>query len=601
MSKKTGNEIPQKNKTKSASKFDKKNELLIISLSFAASFTFFFFSPMDIFLGNQKEFVVSFGHVAIPLLITSLIAAALLILIQNIFLKIQKQIYILISRFVFGITLAAYIQSLFLNSKMAAITGDDARYSDNRLTVVVNLVIYVALIFLPPVLSALAEKFPEKKFFNFGKGMIIPYVSILIFGMQLAGTGSSMLTADFDKYKKTYTSYLSYEPAMSLSQDENIVVFLVDRLDGLWMDNIIEEYPDVKDKFEGFTFYQNNISHNTNTFPSVAQMLTNCRYQGTEWADYVSKAWEGDTVAKNLKENGYSVNLLIDNLTTYSSVAQLDGQCDNILSCSPEDVKFNYIGKGGIIPTMSLLSLSKLSPYICKSLVTVGFGANLSADFVTYSKPMDDMMPMAVGIESDLKYNDYIRSHEFNAESGQKTFSYIHLNGAHDSSDKLTALYDSSIPTDRWSTARGDFEILFYYFDQMKKLGIYDNSTIIVLGDHGRAPFEIEIDGKDGIESAITTALLIKPKNSEGKSLEFDRESELSNDFFPASILEYAGIDHEKFGCSFNDVINGDLHPERYFQTYDFGGYGRVIYKTLYKITGDARDFDNWEAQEDHE
>lgn len=135
----------------------------------------------------------------------------------------------------------------------------------------------------------------------------------------------------------------------------------------------------------------------------------------------------------------------------------------------------------------------------------------------------------------------------------------------------------------------------------MKKLGIYDNSTIIVLGDHGRAPFEIEREGKDGIESAITTALLVKPKNASAEPLKFDRESELSNDFFPASILEYAGIDHEKFGCSFNDVINGDLHPERYFQTYDFGGYGRVIYKTLYKVTGDARNFDNWEAQEEHE
>lgn len=598
---KTGNQIQEKNKTKTSSKLNKKNELLIILLSFAASFTFFFFSPVDIFLGNQKEFVVSFGHVAVPLLITSLISAALLILIQNIFLMIHKKAYIVISRLIFGITLAAYIQSLFLNSKMAAITGDDARYSDNKFTVILNLAIYIVLIILPLILSILAGKFKTNKVLGFGKGMIIPYLSILIFGMQLAGTGSSMLTADFDKYKKTYTSYLSYEPSMSLSQDENIVVFLVDRLDGLWMDTIIDEYPDLNDKFEGFTFYQNNISHNTNTFPSVAQMLTNYRYQGTEWADYVSKAWEGDTVAKNLKENGYRVNLLIDNLTTYSSVAQLDGQCDNILSCSPDDVKFNYAGKGGIVPTMAQISFSKLSPYICKSLVTVGLGANLSSDFVTYSKPMDDMMPMAVGIESDLKYNDYIKTHEFNAGSDTKTFSYIHLNGAHDNSDELTALYDSSIPTDRWSTTRGDFEILFYYFDQMKKLGIYDNSTIIVLGDHGRAPFEIEREGKDGIESAITTALLVKPKNANAEPLKFDRESELSNDFFPASILEYAGIDHEKFGYSFNDIINGGLHPERYFQTYDFGGYGRVIYKTLYKITGDARDFNNWEAQEEHE
>ena len=135
----------------------------------------------------------------------------------------------------------------------------------------------------------------------------------------------------------------------------------------------------------------------------------------------------------------------------------------------------------------------------------------------------------------------------------------------------------------------------------MKKLGVYDNSTIIVLGDHGRAPSEIEVDDLDGLTSAITTALLVKPAGAENGKLSYDRDSELSLDFFPASILEYAGIDHEEFGISFNDVVEKDLHPDRWLQTFDFGGYGKTIYKTLYKINGDARDFDNWEPQPEHE
>ena len=591
----------KKEKSSWFSRFNKKNELPIIILSIAFSFTLFFFSPIDIFLGNQREFVVTFGRVAVPMLLTALVFAADLCLVLNILLMIHEKLCKLVSSALFGLLLAGYTQSLLLNSKMAAVTGDNSSYKDNDKSVILNLVLFICIAALPVILTVISWFAKNAKLFTFSKGRIIPYISGLIFLMQLAGTGSSIASADFSKYKKQYTSYLSYEQTMDLSKDGNIVVFLVDRLDSLWMDRVIKEYPDVKDEFDGFTFYQNNVSHNTNTFPSIPQMLTHKHYEGNDWIDYVGEAWDGDTVPKNLKENGYDVNLLIDNLTTYGSVAQLEDQCDNISHCDPDDVEFNYLGGKGIIPAMTQLSLSKLSPYMWKNEFINGFGANLSADFVRTKSDMDDMLPMAVGLESDLKYYDYITSHEFTADSPNKTFSYIHLNGAHDSEQELADLYDSTIPLDRWVTTRGDFEILFYYFDQMKKLGIYDNSTIVVLGDHGRAPSEIEVDGKEGLDSAITTALLVKPANAESGQLKYDRYSEQSLDFFPASILEYAGIDHEKFGISFNDVAEKELHPDRWLQTFKFAGYGKTVYKTLYKITGDARDFNNWEAQPEHE
>jgi hypothetical protein len=238
-------------------------------------------------------------------------------------------------------------------------------------------------------------------------------------------------------------------------------------------------------------------------------------------------------------------------------------------------------------------------PYAVKNEITSGLGSNLSCDFVTYDMP--DVMPMAVGVPSDLKYYDYLKENGLKADSQNKTFSFIHLNCSHGSGEDTAALYDPDEPVNIYSTTRGGFEILFEYFDQMKELGIYDNSTIIVLGDHGRAPSEIEIDDLDGLTSAITTALLVKPAGAKAEPLKLDRYSELSNDFFPASVIEYAGIDHSDFGLSYQDVIDGELHPDRYMQTFDWHGFGRVVYKAYYKITGDARDFDNWEVLDGHE
>lgn len=580
--------------------FCKKNELTMLLISLAFSFTLFFFAPLDVFIGNQKDFIVGFGRVFPPMLITAAVAAAAIFIFQNLMLLIHEIAYIIFSRFVFGLLLAGYVQMLFLNGKMTSFTGDAYHYTDNKVTTILNMALFAVLTLLPVFLSLMARYKPESRILNFSGGKLVPYMCALFFLMQLAGTGTSIISADFGKYKKNYTSYLSYEPAMSLSKDENIVVFLVDRMDGDWMDEAVERYPELKEKFEGFTYYRNNISHNTQTFPSVPQMLTNYMYEGTEWADYVSKAWDGDTVPKNLKKNGYNVNLLIDNLTTYSSVAQLKEQCDNIRQCSEDNIDYNYTGKGGIVPSMTRISLAKLSPYALKSLYTVGMGANLSSDFIKYKKVMDDRMPMATDVESDLRYNDYIRNHSFNADSEKKVFTYTHLNGAHNRSDRLVALFDETgtESIERVETLRGDLEIVFYYMEQMKKLGVYDNSTIIVLGDHGRPPVEIEAERDKYLSSPIMTSLLVKPKNADGVPMKTDSDAELTNDFFPASVLEYAGIDHEKFGYSYNDVITQELHPVRYLQTYDFKGYGRLEAKTLYKITGNARDFENWKPDE---
>lgn len=597
-------EKPKKSKYSLKEAFSKTNKLMILALSLALGFTVFFFSPMDIFLGNQREFVVEFKYAALPMLITSAAASAAVAAVLTLSLLINTKVFDVVSRLFAGLLLAMYTQTLFFNSRMASITGDTVDYSDNMASAITNAVIYCLIILLPLILHILASIFKKNKVLNLGKGMVIPYISGLIFLMQLVGTGSTILTTDFSKYEKMYNKYLAMGPTMSLSKEDNVVVFLADRLDSLWVDETIERYPEMSSNLKGFTFYQNNISHNTNTFPSVPQMLTNSLYKGEEWPDYTGRAWDGDTLPKRLTENGFDVNLLIDNLTTYSTIAQLDGQCSNLGESDAELIDFNYFGPSGIILTMSRLSLSKLSPYLLKTEFTRGMGSSLSQDFVRYLDDMPDRMPMTVSVDSDLAYYKYLKQNGLTDDNDNKTFTFVHLNCSHGANNTTAALnpdFFRANTADIYDTTRGGFEIIFRYIDEMKLLGIYDNSTIIILGDHGRAPVEIEVDNKPGLTSAITTALLVKPKNAPAENLKIDRDSELSNDFFAASVLEYAGLDHSDFGLSYNDVIEGDLHPERWLQTFDWHGYGDVVYKALYKVTGDARDFNNWEEQPNHE
>lgn len=591
-------------KTKTKRKLpDKKKCFAAVMLSVSISFTVFFFSPMEVFLGNQKEFLINFEQAAIPLLIVSLVCSAAVLMILILLYKICEKAFDIVLRLVLGLLLSFYMQTLFFNGKVSSRNGIIS-YPEDLKTVVINFIVYYFILLVPIIVYAAANKKADIKWLNKGNKLIVPYAASLIFLMQLCGTSVTVLNTDLNKNENTYSAYFSYQPAMSLSDEENIVVFLFDRLDSLWMDEVIERYPEVKDELEGFTFYQNNIAHNTNTFPSVSQMLTGTYYKGESWVDFLESAWKESTVPHELKNHGYDVNLFIDKTTEFNNYNQLENICDNIEYCQRSDYSFNYVGKNGIIPVMTRLSFSRTLPYIFKGITTKNIDTGFSNDFILYSSGIDEKIaPVAVGAESDIKFNNYIKKYGLKSDSGNKTFTFIHLNGAHGQNEDIYSLYSNSGEIqdfDRISTARGDFEIIFEYLRQMKKLGVYDNSTIIIVGDHGRVALGLD-DGMDNLTYAITTGLLIKPLRSPSEPLKTDGKSELSNDFFMASILEYAGLEHSDRGYSYNDIINGNLHPNRYLQTFQYIEAGEIIYKNLYKVTGDARDFDNWEVQEKHE
>lgn len=582
------------NKAESKRKcFNKRDELLIFLLSTAFGFTVFFFSPFDIFTDNPTAFSVGLKYVAFTMLISSALITLLTVGLLNLLLFFSKEAFSVIVRLLFGVLLAFCTQKLFFNGRMPVLHREDARYERYLPEIAVNTVVFTIILLLPLVLYILRKLMPQNRFFVFGKDWFMPCASAVIFTVQLASAVISVSGAA-DEDESLYRQYLSYKPVMSLSQEGNIVVFLSDRLDGIWMDEMLEKYPELNESFSGFTFYRNNVSQGTSTFPAVPQMLTGKTYDDSEWHDYLSEAWSGDTLTSRLKKNGYNINILPDCITTVSSTAQLAGQCDNILTLDESEVSVNYFGKKGIFSMMSRLSLAELLPYQFKPSVLYWVGANFSRGFVNYSASVSDNMRYAVGIESDIQFYDCLNRYGLNSGSENKTFSFIHLNGAHTPTAEIASLYDPTAEPDLYATLRGDFEILSEYFRQMKELGIYDNSTIIVLGDHGRVPRELE-GAQTRLDGAITSALLIKPAHTDSEKLRTDSRSELSTQFFAASVLEYAGIDHSDFGYSYNDIIKNNLSPERYMQTFHFCGYGRMAYQSEYKITGNAMDFNNWE------
>lgn len=578
--------------------FTKKRETANILLSIAIGFTFCFFAPADIFVANQHEFVISAPRVLFPLLGIAAGASFTAAAVLNIFLAVSIKLWKVISSLFLGVLLACYSQMMFMNSRMVTITGDATPYSEPTAANIVNLVIFTAIAVLPLALILVLGELGKKKKVRFIV-KATSFASLILIIMQTAGFLGQLVKVGVErKDDSQFENYLSFNGAFHLNKDENIVVFLTDRLDSDWTEQVLEEYPELNEELEGFTYYPNNVSCFTNTFPAVPQMLTGHEYNGGSWNSYLSDGWSGDTLPRRLRENGYKVNLIMDNLTTYNSFGELKGQCDNIGS-SEEYIDFNYFGPQGILRTMADFSLGKLSPYLLKGSFLDGYASDFASRFYILPDNIPDRLNGSIGMGSDRKFIKYLKEHDVVADSGQKTFSFVHLNFSHDPNEVTAKLYRGyKGPLDNISTTRGGFELLHMYFEKMKAAGVYDDSTIIIIGDHGRPPGEIERGENDQLNGAVRTALFIKPGGAKREALKTNKEAELSNAYFSSSVLEFAGIPHDELGPSYDELISAGEYPPRYLKVYRWRGVGSIDDILKYEITGDSSDYSNWEIIE---
>ena len=615
----------------------KKRLLFIIIMSLSFSFTILFFTPIDVVINNQTDFVVNLADIVKPTLLATAAVFAALVLVSVILLFISEKLYKGFTMLVLGALLASYVHMLFFGNQLNEISGGALENVD-RSTVVFDAAIYLVMLLLPLVLciyfsisankapaegskeggessdeqkaeSAAAEKESsenkddddeedegknKKAGLAYWKDVIseMPiFLFAAIFLMQVTGLVSSLLRVSEYQVERNYDIAQSYRPIMSMSKDKNVVVFIVDRLDSMWTDDLIEVYPELNEKLDGFTFYQNYMSQYTNTFPSVPCMLTDYEFDGSEWNDYLKNAWaHSDNALTRMKENGYTVNLILDGATTFTNLEQFSAYADNL-----NKVGFVEFNNKQIVRSMLDLSLLKIRPFFIDGSRFAEKFLEMTSNYV--NSDLDEFAPYNVSPSSDMQFYHYMKDTPLKADNSKKNFSFIHLNGAHDSNEDVMTLapHDASATTrdpDVQMTARGELEIIIQFMDKLKEEGVYDNTAIILVADHGMKPFEL--DFQDELENPNVAALLIKPAGAERGPLKFNRDSQLTSDFFQASLLEYAGIDHSDFGPTFNEIVDNGVENDRYFETFRFHSFGNEELLHRYKVVGDARDFDNW-------
>ncbi|MCL2035988.1 MAG: hypothetical protein FWG83_01205 [Oscillospiraceae bacterium] len=549
---------------------NERNAYIACVLSFVV--TLFLLFPLDLYFNNFTDFNVPFTLIIRPLAAVSLLlTAGLLVLVPAIF---RKGVYEVLGALLMGVTLSSCVQALFLNRSMSKLTGDSVNYSEVTTSRTINVIVWCVIALLPLVARIIMK---QRKL----NGSVLMFgLSIVLVGMNTFG----LIPAIFKYNGKSVGGehYFSYDKTFELSSQGNICVFVLDRLDVKYMRTALAENPTLYERLDGFTFYENNVSLHTNTFPAMTYLLTGVDYQSDNksWSDYWDEAWGSHNYIDELRNNGYNSNLLIDRPTTYGSSLQIAERSDNIidLNSNKGEIKIRY---PTIAETTLRISMSKAVPYYLKKPLIDKYDSGFSNAFHELSDYSDhSLVYPAVTNETDGHFYENLKKIGLHTQNETKTFTFVHFNGAHVRNAERTDALESI------------FNTLDEYFNQMKDLGIYDSSTIIITTDHGRPPAEIE-RGESELEGEITAALLIKPQNSRGR-LESDTRSELSHVNFVAAILQSAGLPHEDYGTSYFDIIESGEAQTRTLYINRWFRLGNIDRKGRYEIIGDANDFDNW-------
>ena len=560
---------------------EKRQLLTILLCNLFLTMTVAFFSPLEVFLSNITDFQFPFRNIWWVQLIVAVGGALALTLVMGVLPARAGQIAASVT---LGLGVAAYVQAMFLNGSMVSLTGDRMEISSGQ--VIWNLVIWGAIILIA---IAAVVWFGRRKFR--GTGMAMAWLAAALVLVQAVAFVSLVATTDLSGGDKE--NDLSTDGEFDLAQGTNVIEFVLDTADGMYVGPMLTNYPELNESLSGWTYYPNATSTHSRTYPSIVYMLTGekCTFD-LPMEQYVAQSYENSHYLEELHDAGTDVRvytwdpeMVADSAQAYVSncTGFLFGQFENL---DLPNLEWNLLKIG----------LYKSTPYALKETFAYD---SAEVNRTSYRKMEMDERNYNF-YDPDFWY-DFRVFDKMTVNPGyRKAFRFYHLFGVHpgvnwDENMETVEVEDTEDTEFRIRALRGSFRMLESYIQDMKALGIYDDALIIVTADHGIAG-----RGGDGPspekQSAATVLMMVKyPGSDLSQPLKTDRSPVSHADIY-ATVEEALGVANGGYGSgkTLHDFTEGEERERLYYHSVLRSDEEGEIFLREYQVDGDAEDFSNW-------
>ena len=463
---------------------------LLIALAFC--FTVFVVPPIEIVGGNEASLTFGLAEIWwIPVLFGA-IATIAIALILSAFRGRAFQIALMVTA---SITIAAYVQALLLNANLPIADGVAMSWLDYKRDHVISIVVWAAIL---AALLLLSRKSRER--------WIRPMAAVMALFIIVQGVGVASVFADSGKQPSANRPYVTADGLLNLSPTgNNVVVFVLDTFDNEYVQRCLADDPMWLQPLEGFTYFQNNAPSMIPTCYGLPVMLTGKMPQhGQDFRDYIASRYPSSTFLGDLNKAGWSVGVYSDSISEeyQTTPEQAQAVVDSIMNYHPiENANIDVVGT---LLALEQLSLYRDAPWPLKPLFWF-YTSDLNNRTIRMPEGTDFSKVQYLLNDHQLLQNIRERGLELVDDGYKGDFRFIHMQGSHypynlDAQGNFTQMGTNEI-----EQTKGAMLIVFAYLNEMRRLGVYDDATIIITGDHGR------FNKEDPLTEAPPLAMLVKP------------------------------------------------------------------------------------------
>jgi hypothetical protein len=469
-------------------------------------------APLTFYFGNTNE--IAFTLTDIVFQVIGLFVVLSMILFLSLYLvRNRLKLSNIMAGLYTGLAIAIWAQSQLLVWNFGLFRGQAIRWSDWRIHMYLEFGIWL-LIIAGSIVVFLKK---NRQFTN-----------TILTGIYLAAivsVAASFFSSSHKSSNAVEIDDAKLQDVFSFHSKNNVLLILLDTFQSDYFEYITEAYPDEVSDFEGFTFFRNTASVFPTTKASLPSIISGSFYLNDKPFDtFISEAYQKFNLIDAYKKKSYS-----------SYLVGITGTSPDVVSM--EDI-VDQLGENYVHPIYKYLDFAlfrSLPTYFKPNIYNNGIWLftflerrNYPPDNFGVDVQFLELFEKAATIVDDKK------------TSG--TFKILHFSIPHLPiciNENLQYDHDLTGPEGYIKQARGALKVARRILATVKKLGIYDNSEIVILSDHGTMNIP-QARWKNNPVASITSVssnvrrsshalLLHKPVNSVGKIVINDAPLQISD------------------------------------------------------------------------
>ncbi len=451
-------------------------------LSLCCAFLLLIYAPFELYLTNQEDFWFTSGMLlpmALLMFAGCTVLATLALLLGR---RINEKLYRVLFAAGAVLFICSYVQGNFLVSSLPLMNGkpvDWNAYPIERLQTVLLWLIVAAL-------AALLIR--KLGFANFEKGACLLAGAVsLILTITLVTLSLSSQAPDKSTALTTTDKELH-----RMSGDRNFIILILDAVDGSEFKRILAE-GDNQDVFQDFTYYENTVGSYPYSRCALPLIESGKWYESdVPFSEYLPAALLSSPLLNRAESEEYSIGLYTTMNDPYLQKESFEGRYVNMLEDAPA------IGSQSFACKLLLkMGIIKYAPWDLKFLGYDLYGR------LTENRVYKGEDGVNYFSDSDRAFYLHMQQQEPFELAAEKCFKLIHLEGSHEPYD-LDADVNPVADGSYQDKIRASIKTAGQYFTALKDSGLYDNSVIVVMSDHGYAV------GYEGSNMQQNPILLIK-------------------------------------------------------------------------------------------